>query len=84
MTRDIDLNIMTNDKEILEEFRERLEIEIKDTFVWALGESAITEMTRTVREENRLHYLYTDYTHYFGYILFLNGINTTVEPISSI
>ena len=65
MTRDIDLNIMTNDKEILEEFRERLELEIKDTFVWALGESAITEMTRTVREKeptslplNRLYSLF--------------------------
>ena len=40
---------MTNDKEILEEFRERLELEIKDTFVWALGDAAIQEMTRTVR-----------------------------------
>ena len=65
MTRDMDLNIMTKDKEILEEFRDQLETEIKDTFVWALGEAAITEMTRTVREReptslplNRLYSLF--------------------------
>ena len=65
MTRDIDLNIMTTDREILEEYREQLEDEIKDTFVWALGESAITEMTRTIREKepttlplNRLYSLF--------------------------
>ena len=45
MTQNIDLNIMTTDREILE-------YRIKDLFIWALGESAITEMTRTVRDND--------------------------------
>ena len=65
MTRDIDLSTMTNSKEILPQFRERLEEEIKDVFIWAIGQSAITEMTKTVREKEpnslplyRLHTLF--------------------------
>ena len=38
---------MTNDREILQEHRDELEHRIKDLFIWAIGESAITEMTRT-------------------------------------
>ena len=45
-----DLSKMTNSKEILPQFREQLEDEIKDVFIWAIGQSAITEMTKTVRE----------------------------------
>ena len=52
MTQDIDLNNMTTDKEILLEFREELEIKIKDIFIWALGEAAVTEMTKTVRDND--------------------------------
>ena len=33
MTQKIDLNTMTTDKEILEEYREELEKKIKDTFI---------------------------------------------------
>ena len=63
MTKDIDLSIMTNSKEILPKYREQLELEIKDTFLWAIGQSALTEMTKTVREREPsilpLHKLYT-------------------------
>ena len=52
MTRDIDLNNMTTDKEILPEFREELGMKIKDIFIWALGEAAVTEMTKTVRDKD--------------------------------
>ena len=52
MTQTIDLNTMTTDREILENFRDDLEHRIKDLFIWALGESAITEMTRTVRDND--------------------------------
>ena len=52
MTQNIDLNIMTTDREILEQYRAGLEKRIKDLFVWALGDSAINEMTRTVRDNH--------------------------------
>ena len=52
MTQNIDLNIMTTDIEILDQYRDELEQRIKDLFIWALGESAITEMTRTVRDND--------------------------------
>ena len=51
-TRNIDLNTMTTDSEIVENYRDDLEGRIKDLFIWALGESAITEMTRTVRDND--------------------------------
>ena len=43
---------MTTDREILENYRDDLVHRIKDLFIWALGESAITEMTRTVRDND--------------------------------
>ena len=52
MTQNIDLNIMTTDREILENYRDDLEHRIKDLFIWALGESAIAEMTRTARDND--------------------------------
>ena len=52
MTQKIDLNTMTTDKDILEEYREELEIKIKDIFIWALGEEAVTEMTKTARDND--------------------------------
>ena len=62
MTKDIDLSIMTNNKEILPQFRDQLELEKKDIFLWAIGQTAITEMTKTVRERAQsslsLHKLY--------------------------
>ena len=50
MTKEIDLSQMTNSTEILPQFRDHLELEIKDTFLWAIGQSALTGMTKTVRE----------------------------------
>ena len=52
MTQNIDLNTMTTDREILESYRDYLTHRIKDLFIWALGESAITEMTGTVRDND--------------------------------
>ena len=52
MTQDRDLNNMTTDKEILPKFRDEMEVKIKDIFIWALGEAAVTEMTKTVRDND--------------------------------
>ena len=41
---------MTNNKEILPQYRDQLETEIKDIFLWVIGQNAITEMAKTVRE----------------------------------
>ena len=50
MTKENDLSTMTNSKEILPQFRDQLELEIKVIFLWAIGQSALTEMNKTVRE----------------------------------
>ena len=52
MTQNIDLNEMTTDRKILPNYKDDLEYRIKDLFIWALGESAITEMTTTVRDND--------------------------------
>ena len=63
ITKDIDLSTMTNNKVILPQYRDQLEADIKDIFIWAIGQNAITEMTETVREIEPsslpLHKLYT-------------------------
>ena len=63
MTKDLDLSKMTNSKEILPQYRDQLETEIKDIFLWAIGQNVITEMTKTVREREPsslpLYKLYT-------------------------
>ena len=60
---------MTNNKEILPQYREQLETEIKDIFLWAIGQNAITEMTKTVREREPsslpLYNLYTLFRLHF-------------------
>ena len=38
MTEDIDLSTMTNSKEILPQYREHFETDIKDIFIWAIGQ----------------------------------------------
>ena len=67
MTRDIDSLIRANHKEILPQYRDQLEAEIKDIFLLAIGQNAITEMTKTVREREPsslpLHKLYYTVTH---------------------
>ena len=45
MTKDINLSTMTNSKEILPQYRDQLETDIKDIFIWAIGQNAIMEMT---------------------------------------
>ena len=49
MTKDLDLSTMINSKEILPQYRDQLETEIMDIPQWAIGQSAITEMTKTVK-----------------------------------
>ena len=60
---------MTTDREILEKYRAESEQRIKDLFIWTLGESAITEMTRTVRDNhpNRMdiNQLYSSFRLHF-------------------
>ena len=48
ISQKIDLNELKTDREIIQNYKDDLEHRIKDLFIWALGESAITEMTRTV------------------------------------
>ena len=58
-----DLSTMTNSREILSQKRDQLEKEVKDLFNWAIGQNAITEMTKTVREiESSSLPLYKFYT----------------------
>ena len=52
MAQNIDLNEMTTDRETLPNYRNDLEHRIKDFLIWALSESSITEMTRTVRDND--------------------------------
>ena len=40
MTRELDLSKMTNSKEVLPQYRDQLEEEIKEVFIWAIGQSA--------------------------------------------
>ena len=86
VTKDWDLWKMTNNKEKLPQHRDQLETEIKDIFLWAIGENAIKEMTKTVRErepENQAHYRYTNYTHCFDYISHRREMFNRAEPISA-
>ena len=61
MTKKIDINITTTDREISEQYRDELEQRIKELFIWALGKSVLTEMTRTVggKDPNRMDQLYS-------------------------
>ena len=68
MTKDIDLSTVTNNNEILSQFRDHLEQEINDIFLWAIGQTDITEMTKRIEKTNQARYRYTNYTHYFAYI----------------
>ena len=74
MTKDLDLSTMTNIKKILPQYRgqlDQLEAEIKVIFLWAIGQNAITEMKKTVRERERepsslpLHKLYSWFRLHF-------------------
>ena len=52
MKQKIDQNMMTTDKEIIEQNRDELEIKMKGTLIWDLGEEAVTEVAKTVRDNN--------------------------------
>ena len=62
LTKDSDLSTMTNNKEILPQYCDQLETELKDLFPYAIGPNADTEMTKTVKERQpsslSLHKLY--------------------------
>ena len=68
-TKDIDLSTMTNSKKILPQYHDQLEADIKYIIIWAIGQNAITEMTKTVREREPsslpLHKLYTLFRLHF-------------------
>ena len=50
MTKEIDISKMVNCKKNLPKFRDQLETKIKEIFLWAIGQNALTEMRKTVRE----------------------------------
>ena len=93
MTKDIDLSTMTNSKEILPQYRDQLETDIKDVFIWAIGKNAITEMTMTVRERGpsspplhklctlfRLHFTLERNVHHSRADIFKNGKIAKQQP----
>ena len=63
MTKNFDISPLVNSKKILPQYREQMESEIKDIFLWTSGKNALTEMTNTVTEREPssipLHKLYT-------------------------
>ena len=83
MTKDLDLSKMTNNKEILPQYREQLETEIKDIFLWAIGQNANTEMTKTVIEREPSSLPLYNYTHCSDYISHRKETSNTAEPIFS-
>ena len=56
-----------NDKEIIPEYREELEVKIKYKFIWALNEAAVTEMTKVVKDNDpnklNINQLYSLFEH---------------------
>ena len=52
MTRNIDINQITTGREIIQQYRDDLDHRIRALFIWALGESAITEMAKTFRDND--------------------------------
>ena len=47
--------MMTTDKEITPEFRDEVGTRKKDKIIWSLGEAAVTEMTKTVKDGNHVN-----------------------------
>ena len=82
MTKEIDLSPMTNSKEKLPECRDQLETEIKDTFIWVIGQNAITEMTKTVSKGESSSLPLHKFTHSSDYILLRKGRYTIAVPIT--
>ena len=44
MTKEIGVSTLVNSKETLPQYRNQLEAENKDIFLWAIGQKALTEM----------------------------------------
>ena len=82
MTRHIDRNELTTDHETLQNYRDDLEHRINDFFIWALGESAITEMTRPLETTTQIEWTLINFIGCSGYISYRNETNTTVEQTS--
>ena len=83
MTQQIVLNRMTTDKEIIEESKEELEIKIKDIFIWVLGEEAVTEMTKTVRDNDPNKFNINQLYSLFRLTSSQKGTSSTSEQIFS-
>ena len=49
------LSTITNSHEIRLQYRKHLELEIKDTLLWAIKKTALMESTETVREKTEFH-----------------------------
>ena len=84
-TQDIDLTITTNDKELLAQYREELEIKIKDIFIWALDEAAVSEMTKSPRkwQKSFLPKLFLVFFNFTLHYLILNE-NSNLTLLSSV
>ena len=65
--RDTGYRLEHNDKEIIPEYREELEVKIKYKFIWALDEAAVTEMTKVVKDNDpnklNINQLYSLFEH---------------------
>ena len=63
VTEEIDILTMVTSKETLPQYSELLETKLKDKFLWAIGQNALTWMTKTVRKKEHsslpLYKLYT-------------------------
>ena len=79
MTQAIDLNAMTTNEEIIQEYTDT----ILDLFIWAKGEAAVTEMSITVRDNNPEKSTESSLTRFFDYIG-LNPWNSKVHNLTVI
>ena len=60
MTKNSDKSTISNSRKVTPQNHELLEWEIKDIFLWAFGQNAITETTKTVSEK-KISFHYTTY-----------------------
>ena len=73
MIKDRDVSTMTNNKKILPPYGDQLETEIKDIILWAIGQNAVTEMTkRSKRERERAELTIVVQTIHIHYIFRLH------------
>ena len=72
---------MTNKRKMLPEYREKLAVKSKDVFRWTIGENAITEMTKKIREkEPSFLNCFTKYKAYSDYTRPQSETDNTVQP----